>query len=122
MENIIVVAILAVILVFAVRSSMKHFRGEGGCCGGGKVPKAKPKKLNGPKVAEKIIHIEGMHCENCKNRIEKTLNQMDGVAAKVDLGKKIARVSLEKQVADEVLKNAIEKQDFKVTGIETKEA
>lgn len=121
MENIIVVAILAVILVFAVRSSVKHFRGEGGCCGGSKVPKAKPKKLNGPKVAEKIIHIEGMHCENCKNRIEKTLNQMDGVAAKVDLGKKIARVSLEKHVADEVLKNAIEKQDFKVTGIETKE-
>ena len=32
--NLIVIAIVAVILFFAVRSSIRHLHGEGGCCGG----------------------------------------------------------------------------------------
>ena len=120
MENFIVVVVIVVILFFALRASMK--RVKGGCCGSGSVPKAKKKKLTGTKVAEKIIHIEGMHCENCKNRVERALNGLDGVAASVNLGKKTAKVSMEKTVADEVLKATIEKLDFKVTGIENKEA
>lgn len=34
MGNIIVILIIAVIAVFALRSSLKHFKGQGGCCGG----------------------------------------------------------------------------------------
>ncbi len=33
MGNIIVIVVIVVIAFFAVRSSMKHFKGEGGCCG-----------------------------------------------------------------------------------------
>ncbi len=35
MENAILVLIMAVLVLLGVRGSVKHFRGEGGCCGGG---------------------------------------------------------------------------------------
>lgn len=121
MENVIIVAILAVILFFAVKSTIKHMKGEGECCGGPKEPKAKKKKLEGPIVAEKILHIYGMHCVNCQNRIEKALNQMEGVSAKVNLEKNIAVVTMDRNISDEILKITVENLDFKVTEIETKE-
>lgn len=119
MGNIIIGMILAVIVCFAVRSSMRHFKGEGGCCGGGSVPKPKKKKLEGTKLAQKRIYIEGMHCENCKNRVESCLNQVEGVVAKVDLKKNIAIVSISRRIEDEELKRVVEGIDFKVTEIET---
>ena len=36
MENVIIIVILIVVLFFALRSSLKHFAGHGGCCGGGR--------------------------------------------------------------------------------------
>jgi len=119
MGNIIIGFILAVIVFFAIRSSMKHFRGEGGCCGGGSVPKPKKKKLSGAKVAQKRILIEGMHCENCKNSVESSLNQIDGVVAKVNLKKNVAIVSMSRMIEDEELRRAVEVVDFQVTGIES---
>lgn len=35
MGNIIIGVILLVIAFFAVRASIKHFKGQGSCCGGG---------------------------------------------------------------------------------------
>lgn len=118
MGNIIIGLMLAVIVFLAVKSSMKHFKGEGGCCGGGSVPKPKKKKLEGTRVAQKKIYIEGMHCENCKNSVESSLNQIEGAAARVDLKKNTAVVSMNRMIADEELKNAVERADFKVTRIE----
>lgn len=118
MGTIIIIIILIVFVFFAVKSSLKHYRGEGGCCGGGSEPKPEKKKLQGEKVAEKIIYIEGMHCENCKNSVEKHLNAIDGVVAKVNLRKKRAVVSMDRGIADEELREAVEKADFKVIRIE----
>jgi copper chaperone CopZ len=117
--TVIVILILLLIAFFAVRSSLTHFRGEGGCCGGGSVPK-QAKKLDGKKIAEKLVHIEGMHCENCKNTVEKKLNEIDGAAAKVSLKKKQAVVAMSRMISDEELKAAVEEADFQVTGIELK--
>lgn len=118
MGNIIVGLLLAVIVYFAVRGSRKHFKCEGGCCGGGSVPKPKKKKLEGAEVARKRVYIEGMHCENCRNQVENGLNQIEGAVAKVDLDKKIAVVSMNRQIEDEELKQAVERGDFKVIRIE----
>ena len=35
MVNVIIVLILVILLSFAVKSSIRHFKGEGACCGGG---------------------------------------------------------------------------------------
>lgn len=121
MGTVIIIVILAVIVVFAVRSSMSHMKGEGGCCGGGGDIKPEKKKLEGAKIAEKTVHIEGMHCDHCKNSVERYINSIEGAAAKVNLKKNIAVVSLDRIVSDEVIRSAVEKAGFEVTGIDTRE-
>ena len=118
MGNYIVGAVLLVAVLLALRSSLKHFRGEGGCCGGGGEPKTKRKRLRGPVVAEKVIHIEGMRCESCKNRVERQLGQLDGAAPKVSLKRNTAVVSMCREISDEELKTAVEAAGYKVTEIE----
>lgn len=115
MENFIISVILVVVMVLGVRSSIKHFKGEGGCCGGGciTVKKKKLKKV----IATKTVIIEGMSCEHCKNRVEQRINDIDGAAAKVNLKKKRAIISLEKDVSDELLCSVIEKAGYEVVEI-----
>lgn len=115
MGDLLIVAVVAAALVFAVRGAIK--RGRNGCCGGGGNLAVK-KTLEGEKIGEKILFIEGMHCENCKNSVERQINKIAGAVAKVDLKKKIAVVSMSRMVEDEELRAAVERLDFKVTGIE----
>ena len=117
MENVIIIAILVVLIWFGIRSSIKHFKGEGGCCGGGNTTvKAKRKKLK-KVIAQKTVTIEGMTCEHCKNRVERSINELDGVAAKVSLKNKEAVVFMEKEISDEQFRTVIEKAGYKVSEI-----
>ena len=116
MENIIIIAIIAVLAVVGIRSTVKHFRGESSCCGGGSSVKVKKKKLK-QIVARKTVVIEGMTCEHCKNRVERVLSEMDGVAAKVNLKQKTATVSMEKEVGNRELCEVIRKAGYEVTEI-----
>lgn len=118
MENVIIIAILAFLVFNGVRSSIKHFKGEGGCCGGGSAPTKKKKLKN--VVSQKIVVIEGMSCEHCKNRVESYIATIDGAAAKVNLKKKIALVSLEKNVTDDQIREVIEKAGYEVVEINYK--
>lgn len=115
MGTAIVVGILIVTGFFAVRSSVKHLRGEGGCCGGSSLPRQKKTVRN--VRCRKLLKIEGMHCENCRNSVERAVNAIDGAAARVNLRKNTARVALEKPVADEVLIRAVEEAGFRVTAV-----
>ena len=118
MGNSIVGAVFLAVGRLALGAPGEHSRGEGGCCGGGGEPKERRKKLQEPVVAEKVLHIEGMRCENCKNRVERLLNQLDGAAAEVDLKKNIAVVSMSREIGDAELKAAVESGGCKGTGIE----
>lgn len=114
--TIFMIAVLAVIIIFAAVFSVKHFKGEGGCCGGSS-EKPKSKKLNGTIIARKIVTIEGMHCRNCKNKVEQQINRLEGISAKVSLKKKCAVVSMTQMVSDDELRQAVSKAGFQVTGI-----
>ena len=115
MGTIIIIAVLVVLIVFAFRGSFAHFKGEGGCCGGGD---SEPKqKLDGEVIATKIIQIEGMHCENCKNTVEKHINQIAGASAQVNLKKNIAVVQLDRPVDDADLRTAVARAGFTVNSI-----
>lgn len=118
--TILILVVLAAIVVIAVFSGRKHMKGEGGCCGGGS-EKEERKKLDGPIVAKKIMHIEGMHCQNCKNSVERQINRIDGASAEVKLKKNLAVVSMTRLVSDEELTEAVERVDFHVTGITCEE-
>lgn len=87
MANLIIIAIILVLVVYGAMATMKHFKGQGGCCGGGGNTIRENKQLDGPKLGEKEIKIEGMHCENCQNRVERFVNRLDGVVCKVNLKK-----------------------------------
>lgn len=113
----VVIGILAVIVVIAVVKSRSHIKGEGGCCGGGKSIIAEHKELEAPQIGEKLVQIEGMHCENCKNSIERAVNRIEGAVCKVNLKKKNARVIYSKEIDDEELKRVIERLDFQVVSI-----
>lgn len=116
MEDMIIVGIIVIALVIGVIYTVKHFKGESSCCGGGSSAKVKKKKLKNV-VARKTIMIDGMVCEHCKNRVERILNDMEGVACKVNLSKKQAIVSMEREVSDEELRAAIEKAGYRVLDI-----
>lgn len=118
MGTLVMTLILLGIIAMAVKSSREHMRGEGGCCGGGGELKAEKKKLEGKKVAELTLVVEGMHCENCKNRIERAINEMDGAVAKVDLKKKRAVISMDREIASEEFVHRIENLDFQVTEVQ----
>ncbi|MGN0316379.1 MAG: heavy metal translocating P-type ATPase [Lachnospira sp.] len=67
---------------------------------------------------EKIMTIEGMMCGHCESRVKKTLEAIEGVKeAIVSHERKEAVVKLSSDVSDEVLKNAVEAQDYKVIKI-----
>ncbi len=69
------------------------------------------------KTMEKTIKIEGMMCGHCSGRVQKVLLETDGVlSAEVSHETGTAVVTLAKDVADEVLKNTIEKEGYKVIG------
>lgn len=119
MGTIIIVAILAVIAVVAARSGMKHMKGEGGCCGGGvdAVPE-QHKTLEGAKIGEKTVHIEGMMCDNCRKHVEKQLDKIDGAVAHADWKKGIAVVEYDRDVSDDAIRQALAWTNYKVTSIE----
>ena len=113
MENYIIIGVITVIVVIAVISSIKHFKGEGGCCGGGSY-KPKRKKLSGIKYTKKF-KVGGMHCEHCKNRVEEAVNDIKGVAGRVDLKKGELTVSYAEDVDDDVIRKKIERAGYTFT-------
>ena len=121
MADTIIILVVVMILIFALKGSIRHFRGEGACCGGGsgsvKTKKVKKKTLDGPVTGQRTIRISGMHCRNCANSVTNALNAIDGVSAKVSLKDNTAEVSFDRMVDDANLKQAVEKAGFKVVSI-----
>ena len=83
MVDIIIIAVVFVLLLFALRSSVRHFKGEKTCCSGGS-REVREKRLDGPVLGSFKVRISGMHCENCARRIEDALQSLD-VIAKAEL-------------------------------------
>ncbi len=114
MHDLIVLAVLALVVVWAVKESVRHMRGEGGCCGGACNHKEKPEKkpLSGPVVCRYDFHVEGMHCENCAAKVTRAINALDGASAEVKLGRRTAHVECDRDIAPEVIIKAIEDKGY----------
>ncbi len=111
----IIIGVLVIVVFIGIRSSVKHFTGQGGCCGGGNY---KPKKKKLSKVIyKKTFKVEGMHCNHCKVRVEEIVNDIKGVAGKVNLKKGELTVSYEEDVDDELIKSRIERAGYSVKEI-----
>ena len=67
----------------------------------------------------KSMHIEGIMCSHCEARVKKALEALDAVVtAEVSHVTGTAVVTLQTPVADEVLKQAVEAQDYRVISID----
>lgn len=74
------------------------------------------KKENGK--MKKIIKIEGMSCGHCSGRVDKVLNEIEGVNAVVDLERAQAEVEMPDSLDIKVLTDAIEDAGYEVVGVE----
>ena len=68
---------------------------------------------------KKTLKVEGMMCGHCEARVKKALEALPEVTeAVVSHEAGTAIVTLNADVADDVLKKAVEDQDYNVTGIQ----
>jgi Cu2+-exporting ATPase len=71
------------------------------------------------KIMKKTMKIEGMMCGHCEARVKKALEAIDGVdEAIVSHQDKSAVVTLNAEVSDEVLRQAVEAQDYQVISVQ----
>ena len=82
-----------------------------------KIKKNHKEKEN--KTMTKTMKIEGMMCGHCEARVKKTLEAVAGVSeAVVSHETGTAVVTLSEDVSDDVLKKAVEDQDYKVISVQ----
>ena len=82
------------------------------CAPRGKAPQPQPPR-------QKTLHIEGMMCSHCEGRVKQALEALEAVElAQVSHEAGTAVVTLNADIADSVLREAVEAEDYPVTGIE----
>ena len=101
MENIIIIALIAIGATLGIYSAVKHFKGQGGCCGGSSY-KPRQKKLSQVRY-QKTFTVNGMHCEHCKRRVEEVINDVPSLSGKVDLKAGKVVISYADSVEDAVI-------------------
>lgn len=65
----------------------------------------------------KVLEIKGMQCGHCAAQVERALNTLPGVQAKVDLSRQTATVQAAQDVPDAVLIQAVTHAGYEVTAI-----
>ena len=84
-----------------------------------KAKKEKKRSKKEDKTMKKIMHIEGMMCGHCEAAVKKALEalpQVDEVVVSHEAG--TAELTLNAEIADDVLKKTVEDKDYTVTSVE----
>ena len=84
-----------------------------------KAKKEKKRSKKEDKTMKKIMHIEGMMCGHCEAAVKKALEalpQVDEAVVSHEAG--TAELTLNAQIADDVLKKTVEDKDYAVTSVE----
>lgn len=70
------------------------------------------------KKIKKIVTIEGMMCEHCKNKVETSLSSINNVSkVKVNLKDKTATIYSTASISNEDIKKIIKKLDYQIISI-----
>ena len=84
-----------------------------------KEKKKKKRSKKEDKTMKKIMHIEGMMCGHCEAAVKKALEalpQVDEAVVSHEAG--TAELTLNAEIADDVLKKTVEDKDYTVTSVE----
>lgn len=113
MANVIIIVILVILIALGLKETLKHFKGEGSCCGGAS-RKIKKKKLKNKVKQKYVLKINGMHCKHCENAVTEIINDFDGAAGRVNLSKGEAIVLCDREVDIEEIKEKIRGRGYEV--------
>lgn len=119
MDKIIIAAGI-LLIAFAVWQTVQKARGKAksSCCGTKEVVAAK--KVEDTDVSHYPyryrLSVDGMMCSNCARNVENTLNNMNGVWGKVNLGKKEAEVLTKEAVSEESFAKALKDASYTLKG------
>ena len=117
--DIILVLIVIIILIFALKGSMKHFNGEGACCGGNVNNKVKVDDKNISHYPYTItVYTEGMKCDGCKLKVENALNAKNGIYATANYHKNIVKVHMKENLSDEIITKVVEEVGYRVKSVQ----
>nr|QGT50825.1 heavy metal translocating P-type ATPase [uncultured Elusimicrobia bacterium] len=82
-----------------------------------KPPRLSKKHLKGDTNMTKTLIIEGMVCGHCASHVERALNALPGVRAKVDLSRKSAVVEAAGELDEAALRTAVQNAGYEVVSI-----
>ena len=72
-------------------------------------------------MTQKIIKVEGMSCEHCRNAVESALAKLNGVSsAEVNLDEKLANVEYFGSIDEKEIEEKINDAGYEFVGIEYK--
>lgn len=119
MVDFVIILIVVVLLGFALKGSIKHFKGESPCCGGSSslIDDHEEKTLDQPVIGTRTLKISGMHCENCARNVRNALDGIDGVVATVDLKSGLAKISYTHEISESELKKAVNIAGYELSGV-----
>ena len=116
--TIIIYIIAAVLIIYGVYYTVQKFRGKAksSCCG---TPEVKSvRKVDDTDESHYpfryMLTVDGMKCSGCASNVENSLDNMDGVWAKVSLGRREARVLATKEYTKEDFDEALSKTSYKI--------
>lgn len=123
MATLIIGVLLLTILILATRSTIRKIRS--GCCesgdGGAELKKIRVADRDPSHYPyKKMLEIEGMTCGNCIKRVQNGLNALNGVYAKVTLGK--ATVLMKSNLPDRVLRETVSGSGYTLSKIDSGDA
>ena len=116
--TIIIYIAAAAIIVFGAYGTIQKFRGKAksSCCG---TPEVKSvRKVDDTDESHYpysyVLGVDGMKCSGCAANVENALNSLNGVWARVNLGRKEARVLSKRELRKEDLAAALSATSYKV--------
>ena len=116
MINAVIILVMAVCVIAGIKSTVRHIKGEGGCCGGGcstvKIEPSDKNRKNYNFIAE--VNVPDMTCPNCVAKISNALNSKDGIwVQKINLKTKKSTLLLKDFVTQEQIENIILQSGYK---------
>ena len=103
------IVLIVIFIIFIVKGYAKKL--SRGCCSSGDDTPVKKIKVKDKNVSHYpytlTMNVDGMVCENCKKRIENSLNSIVGVWAKADTDQNIIIVHMKQPVNQQSLRQAV---------------
>ena len=117
LPNLVGVVLSATVAALGLRAAVRHLRRENACCDEEETFPP-PKVLPAAAIGAKVVHLRGMHCENCQRRVEALLEAIEGVSARAELAEQQAVVAMSRAVTDDEIHAALAGSGYQVTEIE----